>query len=131
MLYGNPKKDCNWVGKDAKSRCTKKLNGKQLHEYCPVICNTCPDGLNIPCMDDPTFFFRNESDKDCEWVRRNTEKRCSKEWMGSELRTFCPSACDSCPTTTEKSYNDGDNNGDIIILPTATGGSSRRLRGRK
>jgi len=132
MFKDDPTKDCYWVGKEAENRCTRKWNGKQLHEYCPVVCETCPDVSNIPCADDPTFLFKNESDKDCEWVGLNPEKRCSKMWMGSELRTHCPSACDSCQTMTnsDNDYND-NNNDDSTIPPPTTDGSSRQLRGRK
>lgn len=33
--------DCEWVGKDAVTRCTKKWKKKQVRDFCPVTCGKC------------------------------------------------------------------------------------------
>lgn len=51
---------------------------------------------NTLCQDDPLFRYKG---KKCEWVEKNAEDRCAKDWKGKAIKESCPMACGMCNTS--------------------------------
>mmetsp|Transcript_17430 Transcript_17430/g.26044 ORF Transcript_17430/g.26044 Transcript_17430/m.26044 type:complete len:855 (-) Transcript_17430:362-2926(-) len=98
---------CSWAKKDPTltvSRCSNN----DLYTVCPVTCDSCPTPAPIPssptapaptpCLDTSGTFDIDGTTKNwCNWVKKDptfTVNRCSTR----NLSTFCPVACNSCPT---------------------------------
>lgn len=49
------------------------------------------------CMDSEYFFFKNKSDRTCNWVgrgkKKNVIKKCKKRWAGMRVYDWCPTTC--------------------------------------
>lgn len=100
-------RDCDWVGRRPEIRCEREYEGKDLMEYCPRTCGLCPDDeeeaeddddgeLLDGCVDDSEFRFRNNENRDCEWVGRRRNIRCQRIWDGLPLEDYCPATCGVC-----------------------------------
>ena len=50
------------------------------------------DGGDGDCVDQP-LAFKNKAKLNCDWVGKNTRKRCSKKWKGKALSEYCPASC--------------------------------------
>ena len=51
---------------------------------------------NTSCQDDPLFRYRG---KKCNWVGKNAEDRCEKDWKGKAIKESCPMTCGMCNTS--------------------------------
>ena len=108
----NSKKNCQWVSKRKKRRCSKTWDDRLLSEWCPRICGSCQaraaakaaDSDNdtdndTSCVDVRNLSFQNIPTKNCDWVGQEEEKknkRCAKEWLGTTISELCPHTCGSC-----------------------------------
>jgi hypothetical protein len=53
-----------------------------------------------PCnivQDSNKLKFRNKVRRNCQWVSKRKEKRCSRTWEQKLLSEWCPRTCGSCP----------------------------------
>jgi len=48
-----------------------------------------------PCVDDPDFAYKGDSEKKCDWAGENS-KRCEKTYQGLPIYAYCPETCDVC-----------------------------------
>lgn len=94
------KKNCKWVGKNTQKRCKKKWKNDEgvkvkLSEFCPLQCKKeC-----APCPDDETFAYKDDPNKNCDWVGKvQTKKKCKYDWQGRKISDFCPATCGTCPS---------------------------------
>ena len=88
-------KDCNWIYKkqnQGENVCAKTSYGTKVQDACPRACKIC-------CADDKTFRFKNQENKDCNWVKKvhqNGKDVCEKTSNGKKVYDACPEACDIC-----------------------------------
>jgi hypothetical protein len=103
-IQGKKRKNCKWAAK--KNKCGKKHKGKSIGKHwCKASCDTCPPndnknntgGNNSDCFDYiPPLQYNGNSNKDCGWVSKKKNKRCSKDWGdldGQTIANFCPIEC--------------------------------------
>ena len=50
----------------------------------------------VSCVDDSTFQYKRDRNKDCDWVAEKPAARCIKKWKGIRLSEYCPAACNAC-----------------------------------
>lgn len=62
------------------------------------------------CADDPSFRFKKDEAKDCNWVGRVAKRRCDRKWKGEKIHTFCPGVCNKCPDADPDGNDDNNNN---------------------
>lgn len=62
------------------------------------------------CFDDPKFNFRDEKKKSCKWVGLQPDRRCSKEWKGLSIDSYCPETCGTCPPNNDNNSACEDSN---------------------
>ena len=55
----------------------------------------------LGCEDESAFLFKNKDGKDCDWVAKNSEKRCALETVSES----CPAACDLCPCADDSEFS--------------------------
>jgi len=69
-----------------------------IQEQCDVMPTPAPTGS---CLNDPTWYKGDTEWKDCDWVARKANKRCSKSSDTSVLASdACLEACGCAPTMT-------------------------------
>ena len=94
---GEEDKDCGWVREEHLSGsniCKEKYKTKILvKDSCRLACQTC-------CVDDETFRWKDNDEKDCNWVQQqheNGKNICQKrDPVGIKVKKFCPVACEAC-----------------------------------
>jgi len=86
MLVNKKVRTCEWVElgltlTPRRNRCTKR----GIASHCPVTCGVSD------CMVDSTkrFVFRNNKPKSCNWVKKNTNRRCQKDGVPETCRNTC------------------------------------------
>jgi len=67
---------------------------EKVDEVAVLPSGNCP-ALVAPCSDDPNLQFRNNPNKNCNWVALNPNK-CTRQWQGYLLSEWCPVACGTC-----------------------------------
>jgi len=81
---------------------TKTVKGKLPRGTCKgtLVVNNDQDNDDNdeekPCVDEPNLKFKNEKNKDCDWVGKKIEKRCGLNWKGKTLEERCPKSCQVC-----------------------------------
>ena len=99
-----PSKDCSYVDKNPEDRCSLEddRTGRTAEVACPVTCGTCDDededeDEEEECADSTTWYRKTPS-KDCSYVEKNPEDRCSLEDArdGLTAEVACPVACGTC-----------------------------------
>ena len=80
-----------------------------------------------PCENDEFFRFKDQSDKDCDWIGNNpqrTSNYCSKESNGELVSASCPESCGKCCNEDESFRWKGANQRDCAWVgktPTRSG----------
>jgi len=94
---GDSEKDCNkWARKKNKNKQRCQLGGGRVAKACKFSCNTCE------CVDDPNFFFKDESQTCKKWVAKVPEMRCRKNLKRvngvarSKVSDHCRILCGTC-----------------------------------
>jgi len=93
-------KNCRWVSENTDNRCSRKGNdGTYAYESCLAACG-CSTDVPIPapttsdaCADSTTWYKR-KTWKNCHWVSKNTDNRCSRKGNdGTYAYESCLAAC--------------------------------------
>jgi len=74
----------------------------------PIEPPTSPPSPDSSCTDDSTLRYRNKKHLNCEWVGKQPDKRCKRDWKKKKLRDFCPSSCEACGDDDDDNEEDDD-----------------------
>jgi len=92
FLVNKKERDCEWVGKEAETRCAR--GGDRVWTHCPKTCGKCDAG----CRNSGARFKVNYLNKfrTCLWVgTKDTDMRCAM--IGNDNgRSTCPKHCGGC-----------------------------------
>jgi len=84
------------------------FGGEKVKFFCPSVCDedcitsspsASPTELAFSCDDSTTFLFDGNDEKDCEWARSQTGRKCDKTQevgqpgAGRKVDFFCPRVC--------------------------------------
>jgi hypothetical protein len=106
-------KSCKWLGKNEVRQdkyCDTYNNKNMVKDMCPLACDFCqsevkvskapspsPTPLPTPsgCLNNPTYFYNDEKEHGCQWIRKEESRRTSL-CLESDVRIQCPQACGIC-----------------------------------
>ena len=102
--------NCEWIGNKINRRCAYVWEDESVATYwCPKQCNdSCllnstilpiitpkagSSSVSATCTN-KIMSYKNRKNKNCEWVKENTDERCVKEWKNKSIATYwCPFTC--------------------------------------